>query len=169
MFKQTDKNSSCTFGDVVYVCVALNSYLQLLFIDIEDGDSDVEQSAIDSKYELGYKRVARTAVLIKEFIPIDKHHPVVKELLDMDYELERCLEAAERFPDDVTQAQEYLMDTGETGELFASSVQTGGYEAYCDDGNLRPSDTLLTVDVQEGVLQPNASAFELTLDGYVLI
>lgn len=44
-------------------------------------------------------------------LPIDEHHPVVKELLILDYSLDQCLEAAEKYPKDIVAALEYLMIT----------------------------------------------------------
>ena len=132
----------------------------MVFADNEG--SDMEQGTED-EYKSEDKEDSRTAALVKELVPIDEHHPVVQDLLSLDYELEHCLQAAELFPDDATQAQEYLMDIGEKGELFASSIQTCGYETYHSDGNLRPSNTVLTLGLG-GVAQPNIGATKLTVD-----
>ena len=105
---------------------------------------------------------------MKEFVPIDLDHPVVKELLGMGYEPERCLEAAVRFPDDVTQAHEYLVDSGEKGQLFASSIPAYGFDK---NGPLWDSDSalLMEVDVEEETAQPVTDASSPILDRYVQI
>ena len=101
--------------------------LQLNIVFIDNEDSDIQPSSDHSEPELEH-RDTRSDVLIKEFIPIDFNHFVVKELLSMGYEPEQCLQAAERFPDDIAQAEEYLMDTGEKGSLFGSLVQSSKYD-----------------------------------------
>ena len=113
--------------NIEYACIVhvLNLQFNVVFIDNEDGG--IEPSSNHSEPELEHKD-ARQAVLIKEFIPIDFNHFVVKELLSMGYEPEQCLQAAERFPDDITQAEEYLMDTGVKGSLFGSLGQTFEYD-----------------------------------------
>ena len=57
-------------------------------------------------------------VIVKERVAVDEHHPVVKRLLDLDYPLDKCLDAAERFPEDSHAAYEYLQQTGEQGDIF---------------------------------------------------
>ena len=55
---------------------------------------------------------------LRERVAVDEHHPVVKRLLDLDYPLDKCLDAAERFPEDSRAAYEYLQQTGELGDIF---------------------------------------------------
>ena len=57
-------------------------------------------------------------VIVKERVAVDEHHPVVKRLLKLDYPLDKCLDAAERFPEDSHAAYEYLQQTGEQGDIL---------------------------------------------------
>ena len=57
-------------------------------------------------------------VVVRERVAVDEHHPVVKKLLDLDYPLDKCLDAAEMFPEDSHAAYEYLQQTGEQGDIF---------------------------------------------------
>ena len=52
-------------------------------------------------------------VIARQRVAVDEHHPVVKRLLDLDYPLDKCLDAAERFPEDSHAAYEYLQQTGD--------------------------------------------------------
>ena len=130
--------------------------LKLIFVFTDSENRNIEPNFDDTEHEIEGTKETRSAVLLKEFIPIDLNHPVVKELLDMGYELERCLEAAARFPDDVTRAHEYLIESGDKGELFSSSIQTCGFD---NNGPLWHSDSslLMEVDVEEEIAQPLTS------------
>ena len=57
-------------------------------------------------------------VVVRERVAVDEHHPVVRRLLDLDYPLDKCLDAAEMFPEDSHAAYEYLQQTGEQGNIF---------------------------------------------------
>ena len=145
--------------------------MKLLFVGNSDIDSDVEYSAVDSKCQPQHKRGTRTAVGIKEVIAIDVNHPAVQKLIDMGYEPEQCLQAVENFPDDDIKALEYLMDTGERGELFASSIPTREYQTFHDHGHLRPSDIAMEVvdDVEEGSSHVRIDGSKPMLDRYALL
>ena len=61
-------------------------------------------------------------VTIKERIPIDENHPVVKELIEAGFSLEECKIAAEQYPDNTQKAMEFIMeDSEELSELFPRS------------------------------------------------
>lgn len=139
--------------------------------DNEDKYSDAEPNTDLHEHRPGYKKDMRMAVQIKQFIPIDENHPVVKELLEMDYELEQCLEAAECFPDDATQALEYLMDTGGKGKLFASSIQTCGHEIFHDHSDIKPAEISVDIvaDTKQDGLQSITSFSKPIMDRYVLM
>ena len=79
-------------------------------------------------------------VVVKERVAVDEHHPVVKRLLDLDYPLDKCLDAAERFPEDSHAAYEYLQQTGEQGDIFGeeevmewSTVEASRPAADCEE------------------------------------
>ena len=79
-------------------------------------------------------------VVVKERVAVDEHHPVVKRLLDLDYPLDKCLDAAERFPEDSHAAYEYLQQTGEQGDIFGeeevmewSSVEASRPAVDCEE------------------------------------
>ena len=57
-------------------------------------------------------------VVVRERVAVDEYHPVVRRLLDLDYSLDKCLDAAERFPEDSHAAYKYLQQTGEQGNIF---------------------------------------------------
>ena len=60
---------------------------------------------------------------IRERIPIDENHPVVKELMEAGFSLEECKTAAEHYPDNTQKAMEYIMeDSEELSELFPRST-----------------------------------------------
>ena len=62
-------------------------------------------------------------VTIREQIPIDENHPVVKELMKAGFFLEECKTAAELYPDNTQKAMEYIMeDSEEFSELFPRST-----------------------------------------------
>ena len=62
-------------------------------------------------------------VTIKERIPIDENHPVVKELIEAGFSLDECKTAAERYPDNTQKAMEFIMeDSEELSELFPRSI-----------------------------------------------
>ena len=63
-------------------------------------------------------KTSKPHIIVKSQVPIDEEHPVVAELLSLGYELEQSIQAAALHPEDVTAAQEYLMDTEEKGDLF---------------------------------------------------
>ena len=63
-------------------------------------------------------KASKPHIILRSQVPVDEEHPVVIELLDLGYELEQCIRAAELHPEDATAAQEYLMDVGEKGNLF---------------------------------------------------
>ena len=71
-------------------------------------------------------KARKTRVVVKSQAPVDEDHPVVIELLDLGYELEKCIEAAELYPEDATAAQDYLMEIGEKGELFKGVLIESG-------------------------------------------
>ena len=71
---------------------------------------------------------------------VDEHHPAVKRVLDLDYPLDKCLDAAERFPEDSHAAYEYLQQTGEQGDIFGeeevmewSAVDASRPAADCEE------------------------------------
>ena len=60
---------------------------------------------------------------IRERIPIDENHPVVKELMEAGFSLEECKTAAEHYPDNTQKAMEYIMeDSEELSQLFSRSM-----------------------------------------------
>ena len=62
-------------------------------------------------------------VTIKEQIPIDENHPVVRELMQAGFSLEECKTAAERYPNNTQKAMEYIMeDSEEFSGLFPRST-----------------------------------------------
>ena len=86
----------------------------------EDTESSIE-------VEASINEPAEEMVTVEERIAVDEHHPVVKELLELDYPLEQCLQAAERYPDDSQAAFEYLNELSgkkSTVKLFSVDVNS---------------------------------------------
>ena len=52
---------------------------------------------------------------------VDEQHPTVVELRSLGYELKECIEAARSHPEDVVDAQNYLIQK-EQGDLFNSAL-----------------------------------------------
>lgn len=65
----------------------------------------------------------RTTMLVRECVPVDINHPVVKNLLKLDYSLEQCLQAAEQYPNDVYAAHFFLQQSEEQGVLFREALE----------------------------------------------
>ena len=62
-------------------------------------------------------------LVVKERTVVDIDHPVVQELLSLDYPLEQCLDAAEQYPNDPDAAFTFLQQSGQQGELFKESLK----------------------------------------------
>ena len=66
-------------------------------------------------------------VMVEERIAVDERHPVVKELLELDYPLEQCLQAAKQYPENSQAAFEYLNELSgkqSTVKLFGVDVNS---------------------------------------------
>ena len=75
---------------------------------IKNDDSMKEETECSMEVEASINEPAEEMVVVEERIAVDECHPVVKELLELDYPLEQCLLAAKRYPDDSRAAFEYL-------------------------------------------------------------
>ena len=75
---------------------------------IKKDDDTKEDTESGMEVEDSINKPAEETVMVEEHIVVDEHHPVVKELLELDYPLEQCFEAAKRYPDDSQAAFEYL-------------------------------------------------------------
>ena len=88
----------------------------------EEMDEDFEPTELESQT---YKEENLLSKLtVKDRLPVDENHPVVKELLNLDYPLTDCLKAAHDYPDDIDAALRYLEETGDQGELFGNLSET---------------------------------------------
>ena len=87
----------------------------------------------------GAKTSAPLAQTQEHELTDDRKTILVKRLLDLDYPLDKCLDAAERFPED-SHAYEYLQPTGEQGDIFGeeevmewSTVEASRPTADCEE------------------------------------
>ena len=65
------------------------------------------------------------AVTVREMVPVDREHPMVKDMLQSGYPLEQALEAVEKYPDNINKAMEYidsLCDDVDGDEIFPETV-----------------------------------------------
>ena len=70
-----------------------------------------------------YQKPAMFKFTVKEQIPIDENHPVVRELMQAGFSLDECKTAAEQYPDNTQKAMEYIMgESEELSELFPRSI-----------------------------------------------
>ena len=83
-----------------------------------ENEDDGEGDAVSSMEVTADSAPLPAEVVVRERVAVDEHHPVVRRLLDLDYPLDKCLDAAERFPEDSHAAYEYLQQTGEQGDIF---------------------------------------------------
>ena len=77
---------------------------------------------VESEPEAVVHKKPMPKVTIREHIPVDENHPIVKELLRAGFPLEQCKDAVERYPDNTKKAMDYLdlleEDSEEHNELF---------------------------------------------------
>ena len=57
---------------------------------------------------------------IEKNVAVDMHHPVVKDLLKLNYSLKECFQAAQRYPNDSHAAHLYLMQNQERSDMFGA-------------------------------------------------
>ena len=69
------------------------------------------------------KKLSQLKWVERERFPVDRHHPVVQQLLELDYPLEECLHAAELYPDNAHAAYSFLQQSEKQGELFRESLE----------------------------------------------
>ena len=81
---------------------------------------------IESEPEVVMHKKSIPKVTIREHIPVDENHPIVKELLRAGFPLEQCKDAVERYPNNTRKAMDYLdlleEDSEEHNELFPRSI-----------------------------------------------
>ena len=84
------------------------------------------ESFIESEQEAIVHKKSMPKLTIREHIPVDENHPIVKELLRAGFPLEQCKDAVERYPDNTRKAMDYLDcledDLEEVSELFPRSI-----------------------------------------------
>lgn len=85
----------------------------------EEMDEDFEPTELESQTYYEEENLF-SKITVKDRLPVDENHPVVKELLNLDYPLTDCLKAAHDYSDDIDAALRYLEETGDQGELFGS-------------------------------------------------
>ena len=83
-------------------------------------DEEETEEVLGTKMELIAESSAN--VIIREHVSVNEHHPVVKELHTLEYPLEQCIYAAERFPEDSYAAHNFLQQIGERGNLFGDEA-----------------------------------------------
>ena len=96
-----------------------------------DDDKEVKQTKEDHQERMelpaaefvNKMKASLPKLVVKERIVVDISHPVVQELLSLDYPLGQCLDAAEQYPDDADAAFTFLQQIGEQGELFKESLK----------------------------------------------
>ena len=89
----------------------------------EISSSDIEDSIegdARSSMEVGHGPGELWTVIMRKHITVDENHPVVKKMVKLDYPLERCLQAAQRHPDDSHAALRYLMENEEQSDMFGA-------------------------------------------------
>ena len=98
------------------------------------------------------KNKAAPKVVFVERVPVDENHPVVKELLEAGFDIEESLIAAEEYPDDVSNAIAFLMESSsalEQGELFSrSSPIHNGLERQISDEGFDRQDSEESIDTE---------------------
>ena len=90
-------------------------------------DNMKEDTESGMEVEASINEPAEEMVTVEERIAVDERHPVVKELLELDYPLEQCMQAAKRYPDDSQAAFEYLNELigkQSTVNLFSGDVNS---------------------------------------------
>ena len=84
------------------------------------------ESFVESVQEAVVHKKSIPKVIIREHIPVDENHPIVKELLRAGFPLEQCKDAVERYPDNTKKAMDYLdlleEDSEEHNELFPRNI-----------------------------------------------
>lgn len=85
----------------------------------EEMDEDFE-SKLELESQTYKEENLLSKITVKDRLPVDENHPVVKELLNLDYPLTDCLKAAHDYPGDIDAALRYLEETGDQGELFGN-------------------------------------------------
>ena len=90
-------------------------------------DDTKEDTESDMEVDDSINKPAEETVMVEKRIAVDERHPVVKELLELDYPLEQCLEAAKQYPDNSQVAFEYLNELSgkqSTVKLFGVDVNS---------------------------------------------
>ena len=67
----------------------------------------------------------KSLVTVREMVPVDREHPMVKDMIQSGYSPEQALEAVEKYPDNIDKAMEYidnLCDDVDDDELFPETV-----------------------------------------------
>ncbi len=91
-------------------------------MDFEGPPTTIDSSAGNRKIN--------AKIHIRQYVPIDEHHPTVIDLVEAGFDLERSIKAASKYPDDPSAAIDYLDDSnieeGATAEdLFGESLSSG--------------------------------------------
>ena len=93
----------------------------------KNDDRMKEDTESSMEVEVSINEPAEEMVTVEERIAVDERHPVVEELLELNYPLEQCLKAAKQYPDNSQAAFDYLNELSgkqSTVKLFSVDVNS---------------------------------------------
>lgn len=107
---------------------------------IEDDDDDNAEVEVHVQQRHGFNLSSK--LTIKDRLPVDENHPIVKQLLELEYSLNDSLMAVHEHPDDSEAALSYLDQSGYQGQLFGNLLEAEeliesqkGFEVKDSDDN----------------------------------
>ena len=83
----------------------------------------IEDNIIEEEVQSQYGFHLSSKLTMKDRLPVDENHPIVKHLLDLEYSLNDSLMAVHEHPDDSEAALSYLDQSGYQGQLFGNILE----------------------------------------------